>query len=347
MERLRSVQILRGLAALGVVQIHVATVLVQRPNYWHSLGGAGVDIFFVISGFVMVGAARRARTALAFGLQRFLRVVPLYWLFSLPFIAIAVAGHGFTPAHFARTFLFWQGVDPLGELPVLGVGWTLCFEIWFYVMIASALAAGRLTWIFWIGVSIASLALCIGTQRAIFSFLGNPLFLEFGLGALVAVLPRTAGPAVGGASVGMGLAALALWTGLGLNDMYNSHRDFLPVVAGIRVALAGLPAALIVWGAIQCESWLSGGLVRFGGYLGDASYSIYLTHLIVLYVLQQNLHSALAWAALALIAGFVLCGCVGVAAYELIERPLMRLSRKLKVPRAASESELVAAPAEL
>ena len=129
----------------------------------------------------------------------------------------------------------------------------------------------------------------------------------------------------------------------GLRDMYDSHRAFQPIDSAIRVLLSGLPAALIVWGALRCEPLLSNNVARFCAYLGDASYSIYLSHLLVLYVLRQHVQVA-PWPALLFVEAIVLCACIGLASYELIERPIMQIARRPKRSGLPSNrSEFIAA----
>src|SRR5690242_14114495 len=100
---IRSIQYLRGLAALGVLAFHAA----ERAGGTFDLGAAGVDVFFVISGFIMwVIAAERPTTPAAFLSRRIQRIVPLYWAVTLTVAAVAVL----VPGSFPRLQVSWAAV---------------------------------------------------------------------------------------------------------------------------------------------------------------------------------------------------------------------------------------------
>ncbi|MET0905250.1 MAG: acyltransferase, partial [Tardiphaga sp.] len=194
-----NVQILRGVAALMVVAVHSIDIALNHPGprlqvpaEIENFGAAGVDLFFVISGFIIAhtafGAERRA--PLQFAMQRIRRIVPLYFLLSVPY---ALMSNDVEPGMIVATLLFWPAADPyVLSAPLMFIGWTLCFEMLFYAaatvallrpgraMLAALLLAYALCWI-----------LAEATNLAAFRFLGNPLILEFLLGVLIArMAPR-------------------------------------------------------------------------------------------------------------------------------------------------------------
>src|ERR1700733_9294479 len=143
----QSIQALRGIAAVMVMIFH-AGLRFDQSEMTFRIGNAGVDIFFIISGFVMwTVAARRPSDPLVFLRRRFVRLVPLYWLWTVAVIAAwALIPSAFprmhpTVGHVALSLAFLPHLSPdSGRItPVLGQGWTLNFEVFFYVLFAAGL----------------------------------------------------------------------------------------------------------------------------------------------------------------------------------------------------------------
>lgn len=138
-----SIQSLRALAALAVVVVHAADGAAANSGNRHfgevaSIGAAGVDVFFVISGFIMyVTACSRPITPQRFLLDRFSRIVPLYWVATFLLMAVLVVGKA--PIPDIRYLLASLALVPVDPLPYLGVGWTLVYEMFFYALLAAAL----------------------------------------------------------------------------------------------------------------------------------------------------------------------------------------------------------------
>ena len=146
-EVLVSIQALRALAALAVTTYHA----LQWADGGFDVGRAGVDVFFVISGFIMwhVTAGRDMAPA-DFLWRRLTRVAPLYWLSTLGVLAVALVWPAFLPevrpgwAHLALSLAFIPHLDPKGlPFPTLPPGWTLNYEAVFYLIFAAALAGPR------------------------------------------------------------------------------------------------------------------------------------------------------------------------------------------------------------
>src|SRR5262245_21275262 len=143
---LLSIQILRAAAALGVVLAHIFPSAV--------IGTAGVDLFFVISGFIMVYASdrlfERRDAPRIFFLRRLARIVPLYWavtavLVAYPLLAgVDLAAVSLSPGVILGSFLFFPVPRPDGSLlPVHFLGWTLDYEMFFYVVFAGFIVLSR------------------------------------------------------------------------------------------------------------------------------------------------------------------------------------------------------------
>src|SRR5215831_12084637 len=157
---IRSIQVLRAVAALMVFGGHLGAEIGQNSIVavpgWSGIGAAGVDLFFVISGFIMVYVSRdlfgRPEAPLQFLQRRLIRIVPLYWLVSgvllahalLRYDAAALAAADLSPAHISASFLFIPWPRPSGDIePLLRPGWTLNYEMMFYLIFAASISLPR------------------------------------------------------------------------------------------------------------------------------------------------------------------------------------------------------------
>jgi exopolysaccharide production protein ExoZ len=329
-ERIVSIQILRLFAAAMVViahqsWFHHAIRGVDPSGAWGlpmQIGSSGVDIFFVVSGFIVSRAGPLAETTpngWAFAWRRWRRVAPLYFLIATPMIVLAGAHGQLRADRFAATFLFL----PLPVGPYLVQGWTLCFEMVFYLSMSALLLAGGAV------RRNLMLALAVAGALALAGWL-NPIYLEFAAGVLIARLEprvRSLGAAAGLAFLAAGLAALAADVAFRVIPF-----DETAVLLGHdwpRVLVFGLPAMAIVIGALTLEPRTPGRLADVLSRGGDASYSIYLCHTYAISIVTA------AWIALRLsspavdLVGFVAAMGMGVAVYGLVERPLLRDLKRL------------------
>lgn len=303
------------------------------------IGGAGVDIFFVISGFVITFTGPLATprpTGARFFWRRWSRVAPMFYLLSAPFIAIAVANGGLNWPQTAATFLFWPAAGPLLVQPYLHAGWTLGFEMLFYAAMSLALVGGRL------GRNLAILATLLVTAAFASRFVdsnglkvaANPIFVEFAAGGVLAMLwprLRTAPLALGAAMIALGIAILAAGAVVGVGDL--SWKTTLENTnAWARVAAFGVPGALLVAGACICDRALEGPVISSAAWLGDASYSLYLSQAfsvpaasLLWFQFFGRSHLALAG-----IASFAIAVATGGAVYRWIERPILKDLRRVR-----------------
>lgn len=355
-------QALRAVAAMMVVVKHASQVT-SGASPWLDLGEAGVDIFFVISGFVMAwttrlgappaAAAARAderwRETRAFVGKRLLRIVPLYWLASLWTARRELAqGHFGTPLLKDFFFVPHASVAEAHRIfPLLTPGWTLNYEMFFYALVAlSLLAPLRRPWLL-LGVLAVLAATGSALPGADFTVPDEPfawqgaaddsaalllhfytsnILLEFGFGVMLAGwMRRHAAPAW--PRWIFFLLALAGFAGLA------AGHAFWP-----RGLCQGLPAALIVWSATLA---LRGWRLPRTELLGAASYAIYLFHW-ASFGLTKPLAARLGETdghparIAALIGADVLVAVVaGVVVHVLVERPFMRaVKTRLSAKRA-------------
>jgi|GEM_PF-612434 len=365
-EKFENVQILRGIAA-SIVVLHHYFWLVDKTqpgsllsNFYRfkQVGAGGVDIFFCISGFVITYAARNlprgAVPAARFAFRRFWRVVPLYWIFTSLAALMWLSGRFMTdfivtPALMAHSYFlipyakYRSGIGYVNTHPFLDPGWTLTFEMYFYIVcsLTILMAGGRRVFPLAM-ISIGTLALAVllfqDHENPITSVLSSGLLLEFMAGVLIARFlagpnrPRTAFyHYLGVALIIVGGAAF-----LGSTFTANPIRN--------RIICWGIPGVLIVAGAVLAETRSSGAIRKFFIFLGTASYTIYLAHPLIEFVVA-NIVKRPSFPRLnpdfLLIALTVTTILLSSLLYFVVERPLMKLpvgnppSRSKKAVHAA------------
>ncbi|MEZ4365362.1 MAG: acyltransferase [Kofleriaceae bacterium] len=331
----------RGIAAMAVVVYHLyhqnlaPAAVTPLPEPFHSLfthGYLGVYVFFVLSGFVIALSIRGAWITPAFigrfALRRSLRLDPPYWAVIAIAVVISVVAHreqapppsaGSVVAHvfYAQTFA--------GYPQIIGVLWTLCLEIQFYlVFVVVLMLAQRLVprqaWLAFLPLAVVSVIASAGWID-----LGIALFVWawpfFFLGVITAWHLDGRMPTAGWACVALGSCVIAV----GHPDRIAAAMvtTFVLFVAGRRTPAGRLPLQEVTLGrALQ--------------YLGKISYSLYLTHLLIAtkacrVAIRALGGGPLSWPKLLVI----LVGCVGLSVvvahvfYLCVERPAQRLSKRI------------------
>lgn len=328
-------QALRALAASAIVFYHVLHMLVHNAGYAFfipTIGASGVDLFFLISGFIMVYTNYEAFTqphaAALFLRRRVIRIVPMYWLCTTGVVLLLA----FTPQLFASVVFDWTYVvssyvfllsqNSAGNSgTVLQTGWTLCFEVYFYLVFALLLNWPRRYFLlasggaFLGGVFLGHIGGHVPTWATVAT---DPIIFEFYLGAIVGFLfvngiylPRS----LAGSAIVLAIAALAV-------------SESINVGIWTRLICWGIPSAAILFGAISLEQ---AGLRVPKPFvaLGDSSYSLYLVHPFVLPAFGKG------WLALHLaerthpiVPGIFAFACallVGHVVYLLVEKPVITL----------------------
>ncbi len=343
--RLDHIQALRGLAAMLVLLSHLALIegrTAANPVLPQGLdwGMMGVDLFFVISGFIMVYVTRdwqsgSARRVPEFLFARATRIYPLYWIVTAALFAVWLIRPDwvFSSSPNEPTVINTLFLTPGWAYPLLEVGWTLVYEMMFYVLFALLLFLPRrlrpLGLLVWTVIALAgnlmdwqSLIPPVSvTSTAIAFHLFSPLVFEFLAGTAVGwlYLTRTGDRAVSLAFIILGLIGMGLWLLSGV-----PFEDGWP-----RVLRLTLPAGALVLGA----AWLSSTSVtapRVAVTLGDWSYSLYLTHLLSLVAVSklwcmaelQDLPAPLLIIVL-LTVSLIVAGLT----YRFIEKPLISRAR--------------------
>jgi peptidoglycan/LPS O-acetylase OafA/YrhL len=304
-------------------------------HYTAHFGTVGVDLFFVISGFIMwTTTERNPRGPVRFWLARIVRIVPLYWIFTTVYVAAALI----TPesfyvvhleaAHIIKSFLFVPATHPnLGLIaPVYTLGWTLNYEMFFYLLFGFCLLVPwprtRFALLATIFLLLVAGGLVLQPSGAIARTYTDPIMLEFLAGVMLAIVS----PLLmrGGAVAGLMLVAAAiLWVGI----VYGY--GFVPE----RIVSHGIPAITAVAGALMIEPVARGRPSRLWLMLGDASYSIYLAHpfgqRILLIAVNRTVGVAAIAPTLYVLTALIVGIAGGVACHFLIERPLLITGRRL------------------
>lgn len=294
-------QVVRAVAACAVLLCHTAG--------W-SLGAAGVDLFFVISGFI-IGTVMPGRDARSFFSDRLRRIYPIYFVALLPWALVGAVFATIPIDRLASSLTLWPIWGTKFVVPFNPPAWTLCFEMLFYVGAALALATRRA----WLPFAIAGAA-AIAFQfwpNALLGFIGNPMILLFGAGLALTRLPRSR--AIAGAGVPVALLLLALSPAALLADgalAIDASRSM------VRVMWWGVPSLLLCYAALTFEKAFSNKAWDGAVLIGDASYSIYLVHVLPALILAW-------WWPVESVAILAL----GVAVHIAVEKPLLkRLARR-------------------
>ncbi len=332
---LESLQVLRGVAALMVVVYHVTMALylgdfITRGEVW-DLGSRGVDLFFVLSGFIIFHVHRvdlgHPSALPRYCIRRVFRIYPPYWAVLVPLLGFSLLWPQIAGAQalgLQRILSSFFLLPEFAGWPVLNVAWSLSYELFFYAVFGLAIFSRLL------GAVVAGSVL-LGSILAGFGCWDSPLLLfvfsgynlQFFFGAVTAYLyadrtislPRK-----------LGLLVLISLVVVGLGIM-GSESFFGILLAG------AIAAMLILWSleGARTNVPLSGALFSLGAFLGNASYSIYLVHNPVVGLVTRlsrgwGFESSLLVGAMSLI----LSVAASVVFYLLVEKPLLKRVRGFK-----------------
>lgn len=323
-----SIQLLRAVACLLVLLHHA-----RNPKDWmfSPLAGwdftSGVEIFFVISGFIMYAAARQEAPA-EFMRRRVIRIAPLYAI-ATAIWAVWLGRHGLPVTdlgHLAMSLLMIPHPSPGHPQliwPVLAPGWTLCYEMFFYLLFAGGLALRR------VGAAAAGVILPL----VVLGFLFEP----------TGAIPHAAtAPILLAFVAGMGIA----WA----HERISFARAWPLALAGaVALAVQATPwiqlsevwvvaaSAAVVAGAVGLEPAMRTRRLSAMRSIGDASYAIYLFHTLILAQVLWTGH-ALAltgWPQFLLLVGVGvgLSVVAGLAVHRWVERPMLRALLRLGRPK--------------
>ncbi|WEK02817.1 MAG: acyltransferase [Candidatus Devosia phytovorans] len=350
-----SIQYLRGLAALLVLASHALLYpLVEHTLFYGRMGWLGVILFFVISGFIMVVVTGDERfSAGDFLRRRAIRIVPMYWGATLFAAALAF----FLPELFKTTvydtgelilsllFIPFHNPESGGIHPLYKLGWTLNYEVFFYVcfaLLAFLSAKMRVVWLTLGFVALSIIGATLVPQDAIAKFYTTFMPLAFVAGAWLGYatlrgrLQLLSGKTIVPAAA---LGAVGLVAGFGV-DHANLVEDWQAFIGFLAFATA------LVLLAVRFETTVP--RVKLAELIGDASYSIYLIHIYAVAVVAdiafKFLDPANLWAYAGVSTLAVFGGTLGgIVVYRGLEQPLLGIFSRLFGKRRRTP---VAAPAE-
>jgi len=332
---IRNIQALRAIAANGVLISHLFIV---EQKYSHGgavlsanahLGAFGVDLFFVISGFIMATIARNASWR-KFLFDRAMRILPPYWFYTTLVLIVSY----YVPAHVNSSFeqppSVWRSylLIPDNVGPLLAVGWTLIHEIYFYfcfaliIFLTGAFRFKMMSLLLMWTAAVICLNAVVHLNEIsdpVVSVITHPLTLEFIFGAAAGILIQRNVTAFAASTFVGGV--IIFFVVLSLSD------DALGLVDGRnwkRVIVVGAPCALIVYGLVGIEIKNKQTAPYWLVAVGNASYSTYLSHVLVLSVTgrlfammpNHNVYFETAFVIVCIITANI----VGLLSYGLIER---------------------------
>jgi exopolysaccharide production protein ExoZ len=341
MRTIVSVQALRAVAAMAVVLCHFDEIrawLAGLKTYPLDQLSSGVDLFFVISGFVMVYASQDLFEAeggwFTFFTRRVARIAPPYWIVMV--VAVPLMSLPSDMGSILGSYLFFPYRANGGNVaPVYGVGWTLNFEMYFYALFAALIFLRR---------SIAVPALCALLMAIVLlgwwfkptlaplQFWSDPIILEFAFGMMLALLY------ISGARLPILLRIFLVVAGVAL--IVLSDQRMPP--SGYRVVQWGIPAAMIFAGTVLGKDIDFGRLTTPVKMLGNASYALYLTHPLMTAVVYLGWPMGLnRYPKLVFLFAIVAVQLISIAIYYLFEKRSSRFLQGIflsQAPRVVTES---------
>lgn len=341
-DRLLAIQAARGVAALLVVIYH-ATRSLSLPQYLGTIaldnvfgfGHAGVDFFFVLSGFIITYVHHtdlgRPERLGRYTWRRLTRIYPIYWIITLVIVARDLlapnAAERLSPMILAESLTLF----PLGHEPLIPVAWTLEHELLFYCAFGLAILnrrAGRVAIL--VGLSLIATGQFTMTRSGIANFMTTPFHLQFLMGIAVARLVATRTIPVPHLFTGFGVLLFGL---AGVLDVAG----VIAVNQLVTILLYGSSSALIITGVAVAERAGSIRCGRAAELFGGASYVLYLIHpLLVGVIARAFAASGLLWRAPAwsiVLTQVVLSLMAAIIIHRMIEQPMMRWIRRLERSR--------------
>lgn len=335
--RLISIQYLRGVAALLIVVYHSFVQLerfgLDRPA--PQILSSGVDIFFVISGYIIWHITFKNNVSrTTFVRHRLTRIVPLYWAITTLYLAVLLIepewmqGGKYSLYHVIASYLFVATPHPAHPLmmwPLVVAGWSLNSEMFFYLLFTFGLFLSPK--MRFLALEVVILAL-VGLHctldppiNSVWGFYTSSIMLEFGFGIALGYYCSKS------PSVPPLIAAAVFFTGV-LGFAAAATFELLPSLQGVSY---GIPSLLVVAGAVLYERARYLPRFKVPQLIGDSSYSLYLTHGAVLSGLAQlwrhfapvAMPGTLNIIAFAVV-GLSLATIVGLLTYKAVEQPLLR-----------------------
>lgn len=325
---LYSVQFLRGLAALLVVMLHITNKEVQNglsTQYWFNMGGTGIDLFFIISGFIMCYTTHDKQiSCLQFVKHRIGRIIPLYWLLTTIALVIYLMPLNAFYDKAAIRVLDSYFLLPIGNKYLVGTGWTLSYDFYFYFIFAVFLVFSLGSYIryFFILLSIFTLTL-LGWMNIFPSSLGiflcNYWLMEFAFGIIAFIIFKNI-------KISILYCVLLILCGLPVL-VYQNFNDFM-LTNSYRVFYIGFPMFLVFNAVLHMEEFFKQPhnlCISFFERVGNSSYSLYLSHPFMLVIasficVKLHITFSISFFCFLLVSSILF----GFFVYHFIEKPMSK-----------------------
>jgi exopolysaccharide production protein ExoZ len=335
---LKSLQALRAIAATSVVYYHIA--LPPEATAIPRFGAFGVDIFFVISGFVMALVVAKGQLPRAFAINRITRIVPLYWVLTTGILILALTQPQLLLTtrpnleNYIKSLLFIPYFKESGELqPMLVVGWTLNYEMFFYLCVwVSILVARKAYGLITSGLLVATYIVLgkLSGNDVLEAFFGRLIIFEFALGLLAyQIYKRGTLKRLGNKT--LFVISLASYAFMAFAEARELQVD--------RAVLFGIPSSALVLSATAMDDANFFGPSSVADVLasiGDASYATYLSHFYVVEGMRKLVFPRLAidpYTPVGVLLIVVASLAVGQVIYILCDKPLSNYFRRKLMPR--------------
>lgn len=330
-----SIQFLRGIAAIMVVLSHISMKGNQHhidSLQWFKIGGSGVDLFFIISGFIMCYTTHDKNiSTIKFLRNRLERIIPLYWLLSFFALIVFLVAPSLVNSSGGNTGVIESFfLIPNGKKFLIQNGWTLSYEFYYYFIFSLFICLTSIRFIRYIGISLTLLVLLfigaiIKSDSQFYNFLTNNILLEFVFGIFAFYLFKNfkVSEFYFLMFVLIGIISLSYINFIGITNMELG-----------RSLIYGLPMLLIFYGSIGLERYFSNTksfFIRIFEHLGNTSYSLYLVHPFALSPLtimfkKINLQNSYLFSSILLVGSLI----IGSLTYIILEKPITNLIKRYR-----------------
>jgi exopolysaccharide production protein ExoZ len=330
---LRSLQVLRAIAATSVVYFHIEVM----PRF----GSFGVDIFFVISGFVMTMVIVNGQNARTFSINRIARIVPLYWIITTCFLLLAAIKPELLNSttanltNYIKSLFFIPYFKENGALhPMLAVGWTLNYEMFFYFCIWISIMVSRKIFLPLALILLISSYIVLGNlidNRVMNAFFNSTLLFEFAFGMLIFYIYKRL-RSIKIYTTPLIIIVLLSYCLMAWLEAIGTNVD--------RLYAYGLPSVALVLSLILLENsifYKNNIVISLLVGVGNASYATYLSHLYVVELMRKivflefNLIDL--YTPIVALITLILALTVGQIIYMICDKPISSYTKKVLLYR--------------
>lgn len=339
--KLESLQIIRAIAAILVVIVHILSFISFHSkdfilNHFYntnSIGTIGVDIFFVVSGIVMyLISGNYINKEGSFLFKRLWRIIPIYWLLTFLFVLSNFFVNNMTEwQSIFKTITFIDLSKTNFISPALPVGWTLSFELYFYLVIFASLKFFKENFLKATSLFLISFVILgfLPINLSIFRFLTNPMLIYFVIGLMLLPLARKLNFKFGKILIFTSLILLVYLIFNGFDQVASPSYLYGRLDPWKRLFYFGIPSVLFVLGMINLEKYINKKniLTKLFILIGDSSYSLYLSHYLLLQIFFNIWFKFSSNPTFCFLFSLPFSICMSVLIYKYIEKPLLKVGK--------------------